>query len=83
MTQISPNELLAQLKSFAANPPLSLTENSDLRTQLYHATQEAMLSFESAPDPINRVAVAHVSLSSSLVLCKSKRKLPKTQSLLY
>ena len=69
MAQISLAELLAQLQPLNSNPPHSLTEDSDLRTQLYHATREAMLSFESAPDPISRVAVAQVSFLSSRDAC--------------
>ena len=63
MAQISPTELLNQLKFLTANPPASLLENTDLRSQLYHAAREAMISLEDAPGPITRVAVAQVYVS--------------------
>ena len=68
MSQISPAELLAQLKSFTSDPPTSLADNTDLRIQLYHASQAAMLSFDTSPDPISRVAVAHVSAAQPISL---------------
>ena len=71
MSQISASELLAQLKLFASHPPESLSQDVDLRVQLYHASREAMLAFESAPDPITRIAVAQVSLVDK----KSSRRL--------
>lgn len=49
MSQLSPAELLFQLKSFASNPPKSLNEDVDLCNQLYYAAQEAMVSFENSP----------------------------------
>ena len=60
MSQLTPTELLFQLKSFASQPPPSLSENPELRNQLYHAAQQAMMTFEDNPDPVPRVAVAQV-----------------------
>ena len=60
MSQLTPTELLFQLKSFASDPPPSISEDPELRNQLYYAAQEAMVSFEDSPDPISRVAVAQV-----------------------
>lgn len=62
MSQLTPTELLFQLKSFTSHPPPSISENPELRNQLYYAAQEAMVSFEDNPDPISRVAVAQVYL---------------------
>ena len=66
MSQLTPIELLFQLKSFTSNPPHSISENPELRNQLYHAAQEATVSFEDNPDPISRVAVAQVYCLRSL-----------------
>ena len=63
MSQLTPTELLFQLKSFTSHPPPSISEDSELRNQLYYAAQAAMVSFEENPDPISRVAVAQVRLS--------------------
>ena len=63
MSQLTPTELLFQLKSFTSHPSPSLSENPELRNQLYYAAQAAMVSFEDNPDPISRVAVAQVCLS--------------------
>ena len=60
MSQISPTELLAQLKALVSNPPQALLQDTHLRSQLYHAAREAMISLEDAPGPISRVAVAQV-----------------------
>lgn len=62
MSQLTRTELLFQLKSFTCHPPTSISENLELRNQLYYAAQEAMVSFEDHPDPISRVAVAQVYL---------------------
>lgn len=62
MNQISPTELLAQLKSLSTNPPGSLTEETNLRTQIHHAAQEALITFVDAPSPISRVGVAQVGV---------------------
>lgn len=66
MSQLTPIELLFQLKLFTSNPSLSLSENPELRNKLYYAAQEAMVSFEDNPDPISHVAVAQVYSLPSL-----------------
>ena len=63
MSQLTPTELLFQLKSFTSHPPPSISEDPELRNQLYNAAQAAMVSFEDNPEPISRVAVAQVLLS--------------------
>ena len=60
MSQVSPAEVLAQLKLLVSNPPQSLIQDTNLRSQLFHAAREAMISLEDAPGPITRVAVAQV-----------------------
>ena len=60
MSHFSPTELLGQLKVLSSGLPRPLIEDSNLRSQLYHATREAMIALEDAPDPITRVAVAQV-----------------------
>ena len=60
MSQVSPTELLAQLKALVSSPPQALIQDTHLRSQLYHAAREAMMSLEDAPGPITRVAVAQV-----------------------
>ena len=60
MSQLSPTELLAQLKVLKSSPPQALIQDTHLRSQLYHAAREAMISLEDAPGPITRVAVAQV-----------------------
>ena len=63
MSQLTPTELLFQLKSFTSHSPPSISEDPELSNQLYHAAQAAMVSFEDNPDPISRVAVAQACLS--------------------
>ncbi|KAK0515098.1 hypothetical protein JMJ35_002477 [Cladonia borealis] len=58
ISQLTPTELLFQLKSFTSHPLPSISEDPGLRNQLYYAAQAAMVSFEDNPDPISRVAVA-------------------------
>ena len=65
MSQFSPAELLSQLKALSSGLPSLLVEKPHLRSQLYHATREAMRALEDAPDPITRVAVAQVCLHQS------------------
>lgn len=60
MSQLSPTELLAQLKVLTSSPPQALIQDTHLRSQLYHAAREAMISLEDAPGPLSRVAVAQV-----------------------
>ena len=67
MSQLTPTELLFQLKSFTSHPPPLISENLELRNQLYYAAQEAMVSFEDNPDPISRVAVAQVYLLRTFI----------------
>ena len=67
MSQLTPTELLFQLKSFTSHPPPSISESPELRNQLYYAAQEAMVSFEDNPDPISRVAVAQVYLLRTFI----------------
>ncbi|KAL8741706.1 MAG: hypothetical protein Q9190_005720 [Brigantiaea leucoxantha] len=69
MSQLSPEELVAQLKSITSNPPQSLTSNPELRNKLYHAAREAMLSFEENPNPISRIAVAQQAEWVALRTC--------------
>ena len=60
MPDLSPADLLSQLRSYASNLPSSLAEDADLRMQLFYAARDAMISFEDNPNPISRVAVAQV-----------------------
>ena len=65
-SQLTPTELLFQLKLYTFNPPPSLIESPELRNKLYDAAEGAMVSFEDNSYPISRVAVAQVYSLRSL-----------------
>lgn len=64
MSQLTPEELLTQLKLFTSKPPESISTDPDLRKKLFYAAQDFMLCCEDNPNPVPRVALTNVELLS-------------------
>lgn len=57
----SPRAVLAQLQSYVANPPTEISNDDNLRRELYTASRKLQLQLEETPTTMLRLTIGHAA----------------------